>query len=88
MLILSILWVLVLLGMCQWMTPDPRYPKQFDQRFSYDCIWIGTVSLLVYCHYALMAKGGYGELAIVLDVVAVMLYACLHYGRAHFRGLL
>ena len=88
MVILSILWVVVLLGLFNWATPDERYPKQLDQRLSYDCIWLGTVSLLLYCHYALMARGGYGGLAIALDIGAIVLYAGLHYGGRHFHRLL
>ena len=32
MLILSILWVLILLGLFHWSNPDQHYPKEFGQR--------------------------------------------------------
>ncbi len=84
MLILSVLWVFILLGLFHWSSPDQQYPKEFDQRASYDCIWLGTVGLLIYLHYSLMAKGGYGELAIVLDLLAAGLFFLLGYVRNYF----
>ncbi len=56
----------ILLGLFHWSNPDPQYPTALGQRISYDCIWLGTVGLLVFIHYSLMAKGGYGTLAITL----------------------
>lgn len=88
MLILSILWVLILLGLFHWSNPDQHYPKEYGQRASYDIIWLGTVGLLVYIHYSLMAKGGYGVLAITLDLVATALFFILGYARNHFHKTL
>jgi len=84
-LILSVLWVLLLLGLFHWSSPDQQYPKELGQRVSYYCVWLSTVGLLVYLHYTFMAKGGYGVLAITLDLLAAALFFMLGYARNYFH---
>ena len=77
MLLLSVCWVLLLLGVLSWVTPDARYPRGREAGVFYYSVWSLLLSLLVYLHYQMMAHAGYGELAVFLDVCAVGAFSAL-----------
>ena len=87
MLVLSICWVMLLLGLLYGSSPDSSYPREIEQRVIYYGVWLLMLGLLVNIHYRLMAHSGHGSMAVLLDVSALGLFIVLKLLRLSIRHL-
>lgn len=70
----SIVWVLVIVGMLYALTPSHDMRHQPGDDFAYYATWGVSIIILLVLHYSIMAHAGHTQLAIVQDVLGIGSY--------------
>ncbi len=75
MLLFCVLWILLMLVVCQCWLPGPDYTAGLELHVYYHLTWLIMTSLLLIIQYCIVSHIGHRALAINLDVCALGIVA-------------